>query len=69
MMADRPRSTTPVNLNKVRKARAKAQAKRAADANAAFHGLSKAQKAQARAERARREAAHGAKRLDRGDED
>ena len=42
--------TTPVNLNKVRKARAKAEAKARADANAAFHGLTRAQKAAARAE-------------------
>jgi len=66
-MAERP--PAPVNLNKVRKARARAAAKKAADANAAFHGLTGAQKAQARAERARSETAHDGKRRDRGDED
>ena len=65
-MAEHP--PAPVNLNKVRKARAKAAAKKRADANAAFHGLTKAQKAQARAERARSETAHEGTRLDPGDE-
>ena len=40
----------PVNLNRVRKARARKQAKREADANAVRFGRSKAEKAQARAE-------------------
>lgn len=40
----------PINLNKVRKARARADANRRADDNAAFHGLSKAEKAVAKAE-------------------
>ncbi|REC58516.1 DUF4169 family protein [Rhodosalinus sediminis] len=40
----------PVNLNRARKARARIQAKRAADANAVRFGRSKAETAQARAE-------------------
>lgn len=38
-----------VNLNKVRKARAKAARRQEADQNAALHGLPKAAKAEARA--------------------
>ncbi|WGW02733.1 DUF4169 family protein [Tropicibacter oceani] len=46
-----------VNLNKVRKSRARDEKRREGDANAARHGLSKAQKdlAKARAEKARRD--------------
>jgi hypothetical protein len=51
----------PVNLNKVRKARARSAARRKADANAAFHGLTRAQKDAARAE-----AERAAARLDWG---
>ncbi|MFV0360398.1 DUF4169 family protein [Tropicimonas sp.] len=40
----------PVNLNRFRKSRARRQAREAADRNAAFHGLTRAQKAAARAE-------------------
>ncbi|AXI54940.1 hypothetical protein SuNHUV7_31430 (plasmid) [Pseudoseohaeicola sp. NH-UV-7] len=36
--------TTPVNLNKARKARAKTARKQAADENAAKHGLTKTQR-------------------------
>ncbi|RDC73417.1 DUF4169 family protein [Rhodovulum sp. 12E13] len=54
--------TEPVNLNRVRKERAKAEAKRRADANAAFHGLTKAQKQAARAEAARAAERHAAGR-------
>lgn len=50
--------TPPINLNKARKARARKTAKARADANAAFHGLTKAEKAQARAERERMERSH-----------
>ena len=39
-----------VNLNRARKARTRAEKRREADANAAFHGLSKAQKALAKAQ-------------------
>ena len=42
-----------VNLNKARKARAKAEAKTAATTNRAGHGQSKADRAAAEAERAR----------------
>jgi hypothetical protein len=57
-----------VNLNKARKARAKAQAKRRADANAAFHGLTKAQKAAARAESEQAAARHERGRRERPEE-
>ncbi|MGR3433760.1 MAG: DUF4169 family protein [Shimia sp.] len=43
---------TPVNLNKVRKARKKAQARRDADENAVRFGRTKAQKAREAAEQA-----------------
>jgi hypothetical protein len=55
----------PVNLNKLRKARARRMEKARADANAAFHGLTTAEKARARAERARRDSAHEAGRRER----
>lgn len=42
-------AVTPINLNKVRKARAKADAKDRADANAAYHGLTKAERTLAKA--------------------
>lgn len=59
-----------VNLNRARKARDRAEKRRKADANAAFHGLSKAQKdlARARAEKSGREHA-GKKRDDGADRD
>ena len=47
-------SDTPINLNKARKARAKADKAKAADANRVLHGLSKAEKAKARAQAERR---------------
>ncbi|MBY6047014.1 DUF4169 family protein [Vannielia litorea] len=46
-------SDKPVNLNRVRKDKARAEKKARADQNAAFHGLTKAQKEQAKAEAAR----------------
>ena len=46
-------SGTPINLNKARKARAKADAARQADANRARHGLSKAEREAAKAVRAK----------------
>ncbi len=46
-------SDKPVNLNRVRKDKARAEKKARADQNAAFHGLTKAQKTQAKAEAAR----------------
>lgn len=51
--------STPINLNKVRKARARAEKKVRADANAVTFGLSKAQK-----ERANRENSRSARDLD-----
>ncbi|HEY9218103.1 MAG TPA: DUF4169 family protein [Phenylobacterium sp.] len=42
-----------VNLNKARKAKAKADAKRTAEANRAKHGRSKGEKAEAKSEVAR----------------
>ncbi len=55
-------SDRPVNLNKTRKARDRAEAKRQADENAARHGRTKAQRLleAAQSERARR-ALDGAK--------
>ena len=47
--------TKPISLAKARKARDRADRKAAADANAAFHGLTKAQKQAARAEAARKD--------------
>ncbi|MEL6206198.1 MAG: DUF4169 family protein [Pseudomonadota bacterium] len=58
---------TPINLNKARKARARADARAEADRNAAFHGLTKAQKEVARRERARDEQRHAGGR--RGTDD
>ena len=46
-------SGTPINLNKARKARAKADAARQADANRARHGLSKAEREAAKAVQAK----------------
>ncbi len=40
----------PINLNRARKERARAKARQQAKQNAAFHGLTKAKKAQARQE-------------------
>ena len=47
----------PVNLNRFRKQKARDEKRREADANAAKHGLTKAQKelARARAEKAKRD--------------
>jgi hypothetical protein len=61
-----PGPKKPVNLNKVRKARAKEEAKRKADANAALHGLSGAEKKRARAEADRAARAHARTRRETG---
>lgn len=53
----------PVNLNRFRKERARAEARRQADSNAAFHGLTKAEKTRARAEAERERRQHEAGRL------
>ena len=45
--------STPINLNKARKARARAQKKARADANAVTFGLTKAQKTAVQVENAR----------------
>ncbi|MEM1431386.1 MAG: DUF4169 family protein [Pseudomonadota bacterium] len=58
----------PINLNQARKRRAKADAKRAADRNAAFHGLTKAKKMAARAEKERDERRHAGGRRTEGDD-
>lgn len=57
-------SDPPINLNKARKARARADARAKADRNAAFHGLTKAEKDAARAETKRRDAQHDGTRKD-----
>lgn len=51
--------STPINLNKARKARARADKKARADANAVTFGLTKAEK-----DRAKQEAARSARALD-----
>ncbi|MEX0309637.1 MAG: DUF4169 family protein [Tateyamaria sp.] len=45
--------STPINLNKVRKARARAEKKARADANAAAYGIPKSQRIHASRENAR----------------
>lgn len=55
---------TPINLNKVRKARAKVAAKKQADRNAVIHGLPKAERKRAKAEAERERV-----RLDAGRKD
>ena len=52
-------SDKPINLNHVRKERKRAEARKDADRNAAYHGLTKAQK-----QAAKREAARGKASLD-----
>lgn len=54
----------PVNLNRFRKARARQEAREKADRNAAFHGLSKAQKKRARAEEDLKARVHEAGRIE-----
>ena len=49
-------SEAPINLNKARKARAKSDKTKRADANRALHGLSKAERAKAKAQAERRAA-------------
>lgn len=56
-----------VNLNKARKDRARTAARERADRNAAFHGLTKAEKKRARAEEDRASRAHEAGRLPPGE--
>ncbi len=54
----------PVNLNRFRKDRARAEKKARADQNAAFHGLTKAEKERAKAEAARVARQHEGSRRD-----
>ncbi|MCO6382359.1 DUF4169 family protein [Oceanicola sp. 502str15] len=54
----------PVNLNRVRKDKARTEDKARADANAAFHGLTKAEKERAKAEAARVARLHAQSRRD-----
>ena len=51
--------STPINLNKVRKARARAEKKARADANAVTYGLTKSEQ-----DRAKRENSRAARDLD-----
>ena len=54
----------PVNLNRFRKDKARAEKKARADQNAAFHGLTKAEKERAKAEAARVARQHEGRRRD-----
>ncbi|ATI42522.1 hypothetical protein CBW24_11230 [Pacificitalea manganoxidans] len=55
---------TPINLNRVRKERARSARKAAAERNAVLHGLTKAQKTAARGEAERISKLHDAARRD-----
>ena len=57
-----------INLNQVRKARAKAEAEKTADNNRVVHGTPKAMKKKSRTEKKKSDKAHEDKRLDSGDE-
>ena len=59
----------PINLNRARKERARKQAKEQADRNAAFHGLTKAEKKRARDEARRETKLHEQGRLDSDEAD
>lgn len=61
--------TTPVNLNRYRKQRARADRKARADENALKHGRSKAAKARDAAEAARQDSRLSGHRRDPGDDD
>ena len=54
----------PINLNRARKERARKQAREQADRNAAFHGLTKAEKQRARAEAERETRQHDGGKFD-----
>ncbi|SLN21062.1 hypothetical protein PSA7680_00787 [Pseudoruegeria aquimaris] len=56
-----------INLNRARKARARDEKRKAADANALRHGLTKAQKAALKAEKQRAETALDQHRTDAKD--
>lgn len=57
--------STPINLNKARKARARAEKSARGDANALTFGLNKAERAKAKKENARTARALDAKALDK----
>ncbi|SIN92854.1 DUF4169 family protein [Vannielia litorea] len=57
-------SEKPVNLNRFRKDRARAEKKARADANAALHGMTRAEKDRAKAEAARVARLHALKKRD-----
>lgn len=61
-MADKP-----INLNKVRKARAKADKRATADRNAVLHGMTRSERERARAEAERQARLLDAGRRDRED--
>ena len=62
-------ANTPINLNKHRKARAKAARRAQADRNAVLHGLPKAERERAQAEEQRRQEQLGGHALDDGAND
>jgi hypothetical protein len=53
-----------INLNQVRKARAKAEAEKAADNNRVVHGTPKTLKKKTRSDRQKSEKTHAGKKLD-----
>jgi hypothetical protein len=53
-----------INLNQVRKARAKTEAEKAADSNRVAHGTPKALKKKTRTDRQKSEKTHAGKKLD-----
>ncbi|NDR58307.1 DUF4169 family protein [Aliiruegeria sabulilitoris] len=57
----------PINLNRVRKQRARKQAREEADRNAVLHGLPKAEKKRARDDALRESKLHAQGRLDPDD--
>jgi len=57
-----------INLNQVRKARAKAEAEKSADTNRAVHGTPKAVKKKTKADKKKAEQSLEGKRLDTSDE-
>jgi hypothetical protein len=57
-----------INLNQVRKARAKAEAEKIADNNRVVHGTPKAMKKKSRSEKKKSDKTLEGKRLDAGDE-
>ncbi len=54
-----------INLNQVRKARAKAEAEKSADTNRVVHGTPKAIKKKTRTEKKKSEKTHAGKKMDK----